>query len=165
MSKRIVLFILIFIFNVAYANIAIDELNGLLLQKQKKVTLIQHNDARLSDLQNNYYFIFIFRSNCPHCHKFAPILKDFSNNFQLKVHSYSVDGESLRGFEDAKPLTPKLFQTLYAAGHYKPAVPALFLVNHHTLEAYAVLFGEAHPAQLSLRVNELMQHIEEKFRD
>lgn len=164
MSKRIVFFILFFVLNSAYANVALDELNGLLSKKEQKTVVTTHKDARLKDLQENYYFIFIFRSTCPHCHKFAPILKDFTDNFQVSIQSYSVDSESLPGFE-ANPLTPQLFQTLYASGGYKPAVPALFLVNRHTLEAYAVLFGEADPAQLAQRVNELMQHIEEKFRD
>ena len=68
------------------------------------------------------------------------------------------------GFE-GHPLPPELFQTFFVAGSYKPMVPALFLVNRHTLDAYAVLFGEASPYQLARRVNEMMQHIEEKFND
>ena len=82
----------------------------------------------------------------------------------IRVRAFSLDNESLDGF-DATPLTPELFQTFYVAGGYKPTVPALFLVNRHTLEAYAVLFGEATPYQLAKRVHELKQHIEEKFHD
>ncbi|WP_233579734.1 type-F conjugative transfer system pilin assembly thiol-disulfide isomerase TrbB [Legionella septentrionalis] len=161
---RFILLILLITFKSAYANVALDELNGLLAQKEQKIMGRQIKNERLKDLQNNYYFIFIYRSNCPHCHKIAPILKDFLRSFHISTQSYSVDGESLPGFE-AKPLTPQLFQSLYASGGYKPAVPALFLVNRHTLEAYATLFGEAEPYQLALRVDELMQHIEEKFND
>lgn len=164
MKKYIAFLIMLLALNGAYANVALDELNGLLLQKTQKTQASSGQNARLKELKENYYFIFIFRSTCPHCHKFAPILKDFTDNFHVTIQSYSVDSESLPGFE-AMPLTPQLFQTLYASGGYKPAVPALFLVNRHTLEAYAVLFGEATPAQLAERINELMQHIEEKFRD
>lgn len=147
---------------VTYANVAVDELNALILKKQAATAQKAHPEIK--DLSSNYYFAFIYRSTCPHCKKFAPVLKDFSDTFHIKVRAFSLDNESLDLF-DATPLTPELFQTFYVAGGYKPTVPALFLVNRHTLEAYAVLFGEATPYQLAKRVHELKQHIEEKFHD
>ncbi|WP_328585588.1 conjugal transfer protein TraF, partial [Legionella bozemanae] len=55
--------------------------------------------------------MFIYRSTCPHCHQFAPILRDFASSFHIPVEAYSLDGESLDGFDSAN-LTPELFQTL-----------------------------------------------------
>lgn len=160
MMRRTMLLLLLILTKVAYANVAVDELNALLAPK----TTAQKQDPEIKDLSDNYYFVFIYRSTCPHCHNFAPILNDFSEAFHIKVRAYSLDNAPLDGFE-ASPLTPDLFQTFYVGGGYKPTVPALFLVNRHTLEAYAVLFGEASPYQLARRVHELKQHIEEKFHD
>lgn len=145
-------------------NVALAQLNAMLAKKEGAM----HADTALSpglkNIQENYYFVFIYRSNCPHCHKFAPVLQDFTKTFSLEVDAYSLDGQALEGFQ-AKALTPELFQTLYATASYKPVVPALFLVNRHTQQAYAALFGEAEPYQLASRVNELVRHIEEKFHD
>lgn len=164
MIRRTMWLVLLFLTQAIYANVAVDELNALLLKKEAPKAMAQQQNPEIKDLSDNYYFVFIYRSTCPHCHKFAPILSDFAETFHIKVRAYSLDNEPLEGFE-ASPLTPDLFQTFYVGGGYKPTVPALFLVNRHTLEAYAVLFGEALPYQLARRVHELKQHIEEKFHD
>lgn len=165
MMKRLLVLSLFLMFSqVALANVAVDKLNTLLLKKEAAKTTIKKQSPEIKDLATNYYLVFIYKSTCPHCHKFAPILEDFSDSFHIKVRSYSLDNVPLEGFS-ANSLTPELFQTFYAAGGYKPVVPALFLVNRHTLEAYAVLFGEATAYQLARRVHELKQHIEEKFRE
>ena len=164
MITRAILLAIVFLSQISYANVAVNELNLLLSKKEATKASVKNADPAIKDLSDNYYFIFIYRSTCPHCHNFAPILKDFSDTFHFKVHAYSTDSEPLDGFS-ADPLTPELFQKLYVAGGYKPTVPALFLVNRHTLDAYAVLFGESSPYQLARRVQELKQHIEEKFHD
>lgn len=165
MMRRLFLLVFVLMFPpLSFANVAVDELNALLAKKQTPKAKATVESPQIKDLRDNYYLVFIYKSTCPHCHKFAPILKDFTDTFKLKVRAYTLDNEPLDGFE-AKPLTPELFQSFYAAGGYKPVVPALFLVNKHTLEAYAVLFGEATAYQLARRVHELKQHIEEKFRE
>ena len=164
MIVRIIFLLLCSVISPLHANVAVEELNALLLKKQAPKAFTQKESAEAKNLSQNYYFAFIYRSTCPHCKKFSPVLKDFSETFHIKVRAFSLDGESLDGL-DTTPLTPELFQTFYVSGGYKPTVPALFLVNRHTLEAYAVLFGEATPYQLAQRVHELKQHIEEKFND
>lgn len=161
---RMLLGLLLMVTQAAYANVAVTQLNALLEKKTVQTPAIKPTSAEVKHLADNYYFVFIYRATCPHCHQFAPVLKDFSETFQVKVKAYTLDGESMDEFE-SQPLSPTLFQTFYVLGGYKATVPALFLVNRHTLEAYAVLFGEATPYQLARRVNELMQHIEEKFHD
>ena len=150
--------------NVSYANVAVDELNAQLAKKERLQTKAPNVSKRLHDLSQHYYFIFIYRGTCPHCHQFAPVIKDFVETFHVDMKAYGIDNASLDGFK-GQPLTPKLFQTLYVSGGYKPIVPALFLINRDTLEAYPVLFGEASPYQLARRMNELMEHIEGRFHD
>lgn len=159
--------VLLLVTKAACANVAIDELNIILAKKEPaktEVTPTKVLSPIIKNLSENYYFVFIYKSTCPHCHKFAPVLKDFSDSFHIEVKPYSLDNQPLSELS-GMPLTPELFQTFYVMGGYKPAVPALFLVNRHTGDAYAVLFGEAHDYELANRVNELMGHIEEKYHD
>ena len=161
------IFLLLIFFKGAHANVAVDELNALLAKKNKSlVTASQtnHSTEMEKNLRDNYYFIFVYKGACPHCHNFAPTLKDFASTFHFKVRAYSLDNQPLDAYQGL-PLTSALFNTLFIAGGYKPQVPALFLVNRHTLDAYAVMFGEAMPYELANRVKELMDHIEEKYRD
>jgi len=165
MKMRMLLIVLLMWTQVTSANVAVTQLNTLLLEKEAAHTEVSKPPSpQVKHLADNYYFVFIYRATCPHCHQLAPVLKDFSDTFHVKVTSYSLDGEAMDAFE-SQPLSPELFRTFYVLGGYKATVPALFLVNRHTLEAYAVLFGEATPYQLARRVSELMQHIEEKFHD
>lgn len=164
MKQRLLFVILYFLTTHAFANVALDELTMLLHQKETKQAWDSTRNKRIQELREEYYFIFVYRSTCPHCHQFAPVLKDFTSYYNIPVQAYSLDNESLEGFDSAN-LTPELFQTLYVSGGYKPVVPALYLVNRPTNQAYPVLFGEAQPAQLARRVDELMSHLEEKFHD
>lgn len=159
---RILLLLLCLFTTLANANVAVDELNTLLAHQ----TGIhgEKPSPELRDLTDNYYLLFIYRSDCPHCHQFAPVLADFAQTFKVNVEAYSVDGKPLAGFA-ANRLSPELFHTLYLNGGFKTAVPALFLVNRHTLQTYAVLFGDASPYELAARFHELMQHIKEQFND
>ena len=128
------------------------------------LTQMAYASPRLKDLQNNYSLIFIFQSTCPHCQQLAPVVHDFADSFHLNLKAYSLDGQTLDNLE-AQSLPADLFQSLYVVGGFKIVVLALFLMNRHTLQTYAVLFGEAQPYQLANRINELMQHIEESIYD
>ena len=148
-----------------HANKAVDEINQIIAQK----TLPQKNHERAKlmtekqkKLSENYYFIFVFKATCPHCQKFSPVLKDFADNFHIDVKAYSFDGGPSKEF-NSKPLTAKLFKTLYVDGNFKPSVPALYLANRYTMEVYPVLFGEAQDYELARRVSNLLSHIEERF--
>jgi type-F conjugative transfer system pilin assembly thiol-disulfide isomerase TrbB len=164
MSKGLFFLILWGLAMPAVPNVALDELKMLLNKKQEQQTLAQSRSKKIQEFRKQYSFIFIYRSTCPHCHQFAPVLYDFTSYYHIPVQAYSLDGQPLEGF-DATSLTPELFQTLYVSGGYKPVVPALYLIHRPTTQAYAVLFGEAQPAQLAKRVDELMSHLEEQFHD
>jgi hypothetical protein len=77
------------------------------------------------------------------------------------VKSYSFDGPGISGF-DSSPLTPELLQDLFLTPGFKTVVPALYLTNTETAEVYPVIFGEATPSQLAIRISELVKKIQEK---
>lgn len=165
---RNILILLFWLFvQAVHANVAVDELNALIAQKEKgtRATLNEKSsDEMIKNIKENYYFVFIYKGSCPHCHKLAPVLKDFTSTFNFEVTAYSLDNQPLPEFTGT-PLTPELFNTFFLTPGYKPQVPALFLVNRHTQDAFAVLFGEAKSYELATRINELMAHIEERYRD
>ncbi len=144
------------------ANQALDAIQEIAKIREAKSNPNSVQDGKAKMLSENYYFVYIFKETCPHCKKFTPVLKSFADEFHVNVESYSFDGGPALEF-NAKPITSELFKTFYVDGNYKPSVPALFLVNNHTHEAYAVLFGEAEPYELSQRVDKLLEHIEERF--
>ena len=148
------------------ANQTVDAMNALLLKKPVKTSFIafpDHNKAsNLWELQQHYRLLFIYSASCPHCQRTAPIVRDFTRHFNIKVEAFSSDGTALAGFS-GRPLSPELFQTLFTNAGIKPMLPALFLINHETAQVYPLLFGEATSYQLALRMDELLQHIEEQF--
>ena len=55
--------------------------------------------ARLSQTHALFFF---FRSDCPYCHQFAPLLRDFEAKFGLHIVPISVDGGGLPEFRSPK---------------------------------------------------------------
>lgn len=159
--KRLLLIAALFLSVPSWSNQALKELNQMLSGKPD-LGLQAEAKQELRRLQEDYYFILIYKSNCPHCHNFAPILADFSKHFKVEVKSFSIDGGKLSPFQ-GEALPPELFRTFFLSSGFKPIVPALFLVNSKINQAYPVLFGEAQAYQLANRVHELMSHIKEQF--
>lgn len=162
MRKLAVFIISIILVLPCMANPALEAIQEIAKMREMKIKPHQALNKKEKMLSENYYFVFIYKATCPHCQKFAPILKSFADTYYVKVKAYGFDGSPIPEFPN-QPLTPEIFKTFYVDGNYKPTVPALFLVNKHTNEAYAVLFGDAEPYELSQRVDKLLDHIEERF--
>ena len=79
--------------------------------------------------------IFVFRSDCPFCHRFAPILKRFEQELGMTVLAISLDGGTLPDYPDARP------DNGMAARLNATAVPALYLTAPARREIRPVGFG------------------------
>jgi conjugal transfer pilus assembly protein TraF len=79
--------------------------------------------------------IFVFRGDCPFCHRFAPILKRFAQQHGLTVLPVSLDGGTLPEYPDARP------DNGIAARLNARAVPALYLTQPRQREVRPVGFG------------------------
>jgi len=77
----------------------------------------------------------VFRSDCPFCHRFAPILKRFEQDFGMKVLAVSLDGGILPEYPDARA------DNGIAARLNASSVPALYLTVPATREIQPVGFG------------------------
>jgi conjugal transfer pilus assembly protein TraF len=74
-------------------------------------------------LARTHVLFFLFRSDCPYCQQFAPLLRSFEQKFGLRVFAISLDGGTLPEFPLAR------LDNGVAAALKVTQVPALFLAS------------------------------------
>jgi len=95
----------------------------------------RRNEDRVRALAASHGLIFVFRSDCPYCHRFAPILKRFEETYGMTVVPVSLDGTGL-------PTYPNPRRNDGLAARLQPeAVPALYLAAPSRREIRPVGFG------------------------
>lgn len=97
--------------------------------------------------------LFILRGDCPHCHRFAPILKRFEEEFGFTVLAISMDGGTLPEYPNARP------DNGMAARLNATAVPALYLTEPATREIRPVGFGVMSMTELVERIATLAEDV------
>lgn len=124
---------------------------AIVAQNEQELTLKESELYRLS--QENG-LIFFFRSDCPFCHRFAPVLKRFSEQYGFTIIPVSLDGGSL-------PEYPYPKQN-YDMGNKLnvSVVPALFMVNPDSNSVSTVGYGYADWSQLITKVLFAAQQLE-----
>ncbi|TMW79472.1 redoxin domain-containing protein, partial [Thauera sp. UPWRP] len=100
----------------------------------------------IADLGTDHVLFFFYRSDCPYCHAFAPILAAFQARHGLQVVAVSMDGGPMPGFPEARPdngiaTTLKVTQ-----------VPAIFLAQPFTGRITPIGFGVLSESQLLERL-------------
>jgi conjugal transfer pilus assembly protein TraF len=96
--------------------------------------------------------VFIFRSDCPYCHRFAPVLKRFEQEYGMTVFAISLDGKGLPEYPYPQP------DNGIAARLNASSVPALYLTAPSKKEIRPVGFGV-------MALSELVQRISTLARD
>ena len=94
----------------------------------------------------------MFRSDCPFCHRFAPILKRFEQEFGMTVLAVSLDGAALPEYPNAQPDNGTALRLNPSAG------PAVYLTVPSTREIQPVGFG-------LMSLSELVERIATLARD
>ncbi len=79
-------------------------------------------------LSSTHGLLFVFRSDCPYCHRFAPILKRFEQEFGMLVFPVSLDGKGLPEYPHPQP------DNGTAARLNATAVPALYQAGFALLD-------------------------------
>lgn len=77
--------------------------------------------------QKDYQLILFVSSHCYFCHKFAPIVKEISNNYNLPITVFSFDGEPVSPFQLVFPTNKKIV-THYYKGR-EEVMPVLILTK------------------------------------
>ena len=95
--------------------------------------------------------LFIFRSDCPYCHRFAPILKRFEQEYGITVFAVSLDGKGLPEYPNPQP------DNGIAARLNATTVPALYLTAPSKRDIRPVGFGVMALTELVERIAALAQ--------
>lgn len=61
----------------------------------------QDIESVVRTINERYGVFFVFRSDCPYCHRYAPILKSFQNKYGITIMPISIDGGVIPGWENA----------------------------------------------------------------
>ena len=95
----------------------------------------KENNATIATMANETALLFFFRSDCPYCHRFAPIVKKFSGFFGFTVIPISLDGPGLPEYPFPKENLALAYQLNIKV------VPAVALMKPSTNELAIVGFG------------------------
>lgn len=105
----------------------------------------------VAQLSQTHALFFFFRSDCPYCHQFAPLLKDFEAKFGLKIVPISVDGGGLPEFRNARA-DNGIARTLDVR-----QVPALFLAEPRGGKITPIGYGVLSESELLERIYVVIQ--------
>ncbi|HGS5470887.1 TPA: conjugal transfer protein TraF [Vibrio parahaemolyticus] len=112
------------------------------------------NEQELYRLSQENGLIFFFRSDCPYCHRFAPVLKKFSEQYGFTIIPVSLDGGGLPEYQ-----YPKRNYDLGRKLNVE-VVPALFMVNPDTNSVSTVGYGYSDWSTLTQKVLFAAQQLE-----
>ena len=116
----------------------------------------QQEDAAIHRFAQQNGLFFFYRSTCPYCQRFAPILKDFSQRYGLSVIPVTTDGISLPDF-------PKSQIDQGQAERLKVTMePALFTADPRTHQIIPVSYGLLSEDELRQRLLTIAQSSEDK---
>ena len=107
---------------------------------------IKESKNKLKSISDDYGLFFVFRSDCPFCHKMAPIVKSFALKNDFSVFPISQDGVGLPEYPKPRAdngLSKKMNIT---------RVPALFLVNPKRKDIIPISFGLLSHSELTKRI-------------
>lgn len=107
--------------------------------------------SAIQALARTHGLFFIFRSDCPYCHKFAPVLKRFEQNYGLTVFPVSLDGGSLPEYPSA------MTDNGIAARLEVSVVPAVFLAIPGSGEITPIGYGVMAEEELAERIYTITQ--------
>lgn len=93
---------------------------------------------------------FFYKSTCPYCQRFAPILKNFAARYGLNVIPVTMDGIALPEFPDSRIDNgqSKQFQVT--------VTPSLFAVNPYTQKAFPIAYGLTSETELRENIYKIM---------
>ena len=111
----------------------------------------------VAHLSQTHALFFFFRSDCPYCHQFAPLLKNFEAKFGLKIVPISVDGGGLPEFGSPR-MDNGIARTLDVR-----QVPALFLAEPRGGKITPIGYGVLSESELLERIFVVTQPDADKF--
>lgn len=140
----------------AFANHTLEAIRGLIKQRTFNGYISKNRQDRL---HNNWHYnlVFFYSSTCPHCQRFAPIVRTYGDQHHIPVTAYTTGNNMLPAFPRSQRPTSVLMMT-YFPSQSQRVVPALFLTDHNQ-HIFPVSIGEMSYQALSIRMQQLLQHV------
>lgn len=104
--------------------------------------------ASLKGAASSNALVYVFRSDCPYCKKFTPLLKAFAEEHGFTVLTFSLDGIGVPEF----PYPKSDLSMLRAKNMLPKVVPAVYVVNPKSGTTETVGFGLMNMVDLENRV-------------
>ncbi len=136
----------------ASSDLINDRINELSSVKTVKKVVVQRQGFFAS-----HKLVMIYSSTCQFCHKFSPVLKRWSDEFNAPVRPLSLDGKPIEGFANFEVDTDNFVNSAY--GDLPHGTPALFIVNDKTNAIFPVLFGNSNYSELNTRLQDFIPKI------
>jgi conjugal transfer pilus assembly protein TraF len=115
----------------------------------------KQKDVVLDQFAQHTGLFFFYRSTCPYCQRFAPILKHFAEAHHIVVIPITLDGIVLPEFPDSK----------HDSGQAKKfnvtVEPSLYAVDPISQKAFPVAFGLTSETELQNNIYNIMTHYQE----
>lgn len=129
----------------ALDNTVAQPVNHLALAQFRSDQSRERDDA-MRALGTTHALVFFMKGDCPYCHKFAPILRDFAARVGLTVFPVSLDGGGLPEYPE--PRVEHNAATRFGV----EVVPAVFLVEPRSGERTPIAFGVVSAEELAERL-------------
>jgi conjugal transfer pilus assembly protein TraF len=127
--------------------------NNLAKQVQYDQTHVK-DEALVKGFAKHYQLYYFYRSTCPYCQRFAPILKDFALGYGFNVLAITTDGISLPEFPDS-------YIDQGESRIYDVTVePTVFAVNPITHKALRIATGLTTQSEIKKNIIALLTHFE-----
>jgi conjugal transfer pilus assembly protein TraF len=110
----------------------------------------KQKEAALAQFAQHSGLFFFYRSTCPYCQRFAPILKHFAEMHHLIVIPITLDGISLPEFPGSKQDSGQ------AEKFHVTVEPSLFAVDPVTQKAFPVAYGLTSETELLNNIYNIM---------
>jgi conjugal transfer pilus assembly protein TraF len=111
-------------------------------------------EREIKNLTRSFGIFFIFKNDCPYCHKFAPTVKELITTYGFEHKAISKDGLPLKEFPEAV-LDNGMIGKLNPEGIY----PCLLLVNPRTGEVIPLAKGLINMPQLKENFKAILQYL------
>ncbi|MFT3741099.1 MAG: conjugal transfer protein TraF [Gammaproteobacteria bacterium] len=95
----------------------------------------QAEDQAIRQLATHSGLFFFYRSSCPYCQRFAPIVKDFAQRYGISVVAITTAHQAVPEFMDSQ------FDQGQAAYFGVKSEPALFTVDPYSQQVIPVGYG------------------------
>ncbi len=111
----------------------------------------ESEDRAIREWAKKNGLFFFYRSSCPYCQRFSPILKNFVNQYGITVIPITTDGITLPDFPNSKADQGQ------SQRFHITVEPSLFTVNPYTHAIVPVAYGLMAEDELKQRIITIIQ--------